>query len=374
MVNGAAIMVSPLSPLQLQGQQIDITGALIDGRDAYQRSQLNQQAMQQNEQQIAYADYDQAVQRLSVINRLATKVKQLPQDQRASFVSSINQDMLRSVGIDPAQVSSVQLDDQSLDALIAQTASAIPEDRQSQYRKESVSTNQGLMVFDPSTGSYVPATGSDGQPLSAAQYDPSLQEQISSARQTGRNVSDLELKPEITRSVAEAEASVRAETEPRLQAEITRAREEAAAAVEKQISQQGQLGKLADAESVYNRMRDSDLDIIYGQGEKWYPEFLRSQKGIDLLADRDQLIGMLQLGSRGELKGQGPITDSEQKILSNAVTVLGSPNISPARAREALDEAMTILRRNAGQPAAQTTAPVSGETAAQRLARLRGGN
>lgn len=340
-------MVSAISPLSGQAQQVDITGALLGGRDAYQQSQLNQQSMQSNQQQIDRASYEIGVERLKVINRLANKVRQLPQSQRQGFVSSINQNMLQSVGIDPAQVTGVPLDDQSLDALIAQTGAALPEG--SQYRKESVSTNQGLMVFDPSTGTYVAATGADGKPLSAAQYDPSLQGEISSARQTGRNVSDLELKPVIAGSVAQAEADVKSKTEPKLQAEITRAREESAAAVEKQIAQQGQLGKLEDAEQVYNRLRDSDLDIIYGQGEKWYPEFLRSQRGIDLIADRDQLIGMLQLGARGELKGQGPITDSEQKILSSAVTVLGNPNIGAERARSAVDDAMKILRRNAGK-------------------------
>jgi len=200
-------MVSALSPLSGQSQQVDLAGALAGGQQAYQRKQLNDQAMQQNQQQISRADYEQGVERLKVINRLALKVKELPNDQRYGFVNSLNQDMLKSVGIDPAQINSVQLDDQSLDALIAQTGAAIPEG--SQYRKESVSTNQGLMVFDPQTGTYVAATGSDGKPLSAAQYDPSLQGQIATAKQTGQNVSDLAYKPAIAGAETQAEIDAR---------------------------------------------------------------------------------------------------------------------------------------------------------------------
>jgi len=121
-------MVSALSPLSGQSQQVDLAGALAGGQQAYQTKQLNDQAMQQNQQQISRADYEQGVERLKVINRLALKVKELPNDQRYGFVNSLNQDMLKSVGIDPAQINSVQLDDQSLDALIAQTGGAIPKD------------------------------------------------------------------------------------------------------------------------------------------------------------------------------------------------------------------------------------------------------
>lgn len=177
------------------------------------------------------------------------------------------------------------------------------------------------------------------------------------------------------------------QTEPQIQAAIASAKEMATLEAQKKIAQTGQLGKLDDATNIYNRLRESDLEIIYGRGEQWYPDFLRSQRGIDLIADRDQLIGMLQLGARGELKGQGPITEGEQKILSNSVTTLGNPNISPQKAKQALDDAMRILSRNAGgqfQPPLQQggsgqgamTSGINqgGETAAQRLARLRGGN
>ena len=201
-------MVSALSPQNFgKPDQVDLVGSYLGGQRMAQGNKLQQQAIKQNEQQLSQADYEQATQRLSVINRLAKKVKELPQGDRYSFVQSINPEMLQSVGIDPKQISSVQLDDNSLEALIAQTGAALPQS--SQYRKESVSTNQGLMVFDPSTGSYVTAKSADGNPLSAAQYDPSLQGQITKEKQNAQNQSDYAYKPEITRAETEAEIDAR---------------------------------------------------------------------------------------------------------------------------------------------------------------------
>ena len=137
------------------------------------------------------------------------------------------------------------------------------------------------------------------------------------------------------------------------QAEIAEAKTEATettkARVQKAVTQRGAANKLGDARTLYDRLRGANLDLIYGRGESLYPDILRSQQGIDLLADRDQLVSMLKLGARGELKGQGPITEGEQGILSQAVTTLGNPNISPEKAREDLDAAMGILFRNAGE-------------------------
>lgn len=335
-------MVSPLSPLSIgPAQQSDVTGSILGGQRAYQQSQLNNQAMQQNQQQISREQYESGLQKLSLINRLATQARKLPPDQRPQFVGSINSNVFQSVGIDPAQVASVPLDDAALDNLIAQTGAAIPENMTRNRVQSSQILEDGTTIQLLAGGS-TRVTDPSGREVTGEERRRAIQ---------GANQYGVDIQARRAGSRTDATLDARIEKEPQLQADITRAREEVKAQVEKQISQQGQLGKLADAENVYNRMRDSDLDIIYGQGEKWYPEFLRSQKGIDLIADRDQLIGMLQLGARGELKGQGPITDSEQKILSNAVSVLGSANISPARAREALDDAMVILRRNAGQGA-----------------------
>lgn len=136
---------------------------------------------------------------------------------------------------------------------------------------------------------------------------------------------------------------------PQYKAAVSQAVEQAKVAVQKKVQQASQNYKLVSASRIYNNLKQADLDKIYGYGERWYPEFLRSQTGIDLLAQRDQLVSMLQLASAGELKGQGTVTDSERTMLANAATQLNNPTISPEMAKVYLDEAMQVLYRNAGK-------------------------
>jgi len=130
---------------------------------------------------------------------------------------------------------------------------------------------------------------------------------------------------------------------------VTSAREQAKIDVQKTVSSMGAMDKLEDADRLYNELSQADLARIYGFGEGVYPDWLRTEEGVTLQAKRDQLIGMLQLAGRGELKGQGPITEGEQAIVAKAATILSNPNISPAAAKKGLDDAMRILYRNAGK-------------------------
>lgn len=152
-----------------------------------------------------------------------------------------------------------------------------------------------------------------------------------------------------------AKLDVQGEKLPKIDADRERARLKVQAEVEKQIAQQGQLGRFQDAQALYTDLMPggkedlSRLNRIYGRGESLYPKIARSQEGINSLAQRDQLVSMLQLGARGELKGQGPITESEQGILSKAITILAEPDISPKLASQYINQAMDILGRNAGK-------------------------
>ena len=249
-------MVSALSPQNFgKPDQVDLVGSYLGGQRMAQGNKIQQQNIKQNEQQISQADYEQGVQRLTVVNRLAKKVKELGPNERYSFVQSINPEMLQSVGIDPKQISGVQLDDNSLDALIAQTGAALPQT--SQYRKESVSTNQGLMVFDPSTGSYVPAKGADGKELSAAQYDPSLQGQIAGAKAGAANQSDLAYDPEIKRREEQAAADVKLATQPAITTAVDTAANEADAAAKTKAKAQKDASALAVYEAGMKNLADS---------------------------------------------------------------------------------------------------------------------
>lgn len=140
-------MVSPQGSILagIRSPQLDLAGALAGGMEFAQQRQMRNQQMQMNEQNmdirqrdmalreqqaqqnISQADYAMATQRLGVINRLAQRVREIPESERAAFVQTLNPHMLESVGINPADVTGVQLDDRSLDGLIAQTGSVLSD-------------------------------------------------------------------------------------------------------------------------------------------------------------------------------------------------------------------------------------------------------
>lgn len=172
---------------------------------------------------------------------------------------------------------------------------------------------------------------------------------IQGAKEKAKLEQQARFKPGIAEETARREAAVKAETAPLIEAETVRARETVQAEIEKRIKQEGQLGKIEDADRIYKVLSGADLGAIYGKGESLYPSLMRSQTGIDLMAQRDQLVGMLELAAAGEMKGQGQITESERKILKDSATALNNPDISPELARIYLDQAMKVLYRNAGK-------------------------
>lgn len=215
-------MVSAISPLSGQAQQVDLAGSLLGGRQAFQESQMNQQSLQAGQQQIERADYERGVERLKVINRLANKVRQLPLDQRQGFVGSINQNMLQSVGIDPAQVTGVPLDDQSLDALIAQTGAAIPETAATAGQREFESLTSGLskeererarrieLGLDPrAVGSAAITTATTGLTGDVAESQAVIEGAKAGGREAAKLEEQLNKLPQVKAAVASAEQQVK---------------------------------------------------------------------------------------------------------------------------------------------------------------------
>ena len=96
--------------------------------------------------------------------------------------------------------------------------------------------------------------------------------------------------------------------------------------------------KEADAAQIQiDSLLDGDrFSKAFGKVVTTTPELLRSQDSIDAIADVNQIKGLITLESRQKLKGQGTITDSEQKILAQSATVLDNPLISDERARKEL--------------------------------------
>lgn len=255
-------MVSSLSPQQFrQGEQVDLVGSYLGGQRAAQGNKLQQQAIQQNEQELSAADYEMATQRLSVINRLAKKVKDLDPSDRYAFVQSINPEMLQSVGIDPKQVSSVQLDDTSLDALIAQTGAAMPEDyRQTRVQStqrykngtvQQILSNGAVRVIDPS-GREV--TGLEAQQVidEANQYETKGAIDKAGGAENAKNESKLNYEPIITRENEKAKADVELSTKPAITTAVNTAANEAdATAKNKAVAQKNAL-----ALELYRKGRD----------------------------------------------------------------------------------------------------------------------
>jgi len=153
--------------------------------------------------------------------------------------------------------------------------------------------------------------------------------------------------PGLTGNQPQIQAQLSAQ-ESKKQGGIAREKAKVEAEVDKIVKQQGQLNKVEDAMGIYESLNTSDLYKIYGKGESMYPDLLRSQEGINMLAQRDQLVGMLELAAAGELKGQGSVSDSERKTLKDAATLLRNPDISPELAKEHLEKAINTIRRNAG--------------------------
>jgi len=100
-----------------------------------------------------------------------------------------------------------------------------------------------------------------------------------------------------------------------------------------------------DSLDLVDTLMSSDLNKIYGRGESVYPELLRSQKGIDMLSQRDRLIATIKMAARGQLKGQGAVSDSDAKMLGDSVTLLGNPNISDAAAKAELARVREAIAR-----------------------------
>lgn len=220
---------------------------------------------------------------------------------------------------------------------------------------------QRVAIYADGTTEVLGQAGTPGRIVDGALVDPV----------TGR-AREIGGEGELTQQEIDARRRQRQEEDLDFETRLAGARKQATIEAEKIVGQQGQLNKLEDFDKAYSQLKSADLDVIYGKGEAWVPEYLRSQKGIDLIARRNQVVGMLKLGARGELKGQGPITEGEQAILGQAITVLENPNISPDLASQALDEARAVLYRSAG--AEVPAAPTGGLTPEQRqrLEALRG--
>jgi hypothetical protein len=333
-------MVSPLSPFQTQAQPDNTLQNLLAGRQAFQQSQLAGQAVQQNEmdmqrapvvnaqrdamaqQQISRGDYDQAVQRLSVINRLAKKARELPADQRGGFVQSLNIDMLKSVGVDPSQIASVQLDDQSLDALIAQTGSAIPDDGNQSRVQSSQILENGTTIQLMANGS-TRVTDPSGNELTGEARRKAIQE----ANQYGV---DIQSQRAGGRTSATLGARVEGGGEAQFVENVGAGRGKNVAAAEGRaaVSQEAAASSLPDIDRKADQAVSLIDELLAHPGRNiatgstaWVPP-VPGTKQADFINRFEQVKGQAFLQAFESLKGAGQITEVEGKAATQALNRL----------------------------------------------------
>ena len=108
----------------------------------------------------------------------------------------------------------------------------------------------------------------------------------------------------------------------------------------------------------------------YGRGNVITPDVLKPQEWIDAEAKRNQLVSMMQLENVAKLKGTGPITEPEQKVLRQAMTVLENPLISPELVEKELKRVRIMFAKWDREAKAMQGKEPQGETYEQRKARI----
>lgn len=195
------------------------------------------------------------------------------------------------------------------------------------------------MVKDGVVQWYSPTVGADGTPI----MNPyQVGGEARSIKETPQQESERKVREAINKKAGQSEVDL--DYQPR----ITEENERAKLRVVEESKQTGFGRTLDEVRPLYDTLKTKDLSLIYGRGEAMYPEIMRSQEGIDLLSQRNQYVALLQLAAAGKLKGQGTITDSERKTLTESATILSNLNISAGLARKALDDSIAILEKQSG--------------------------
>ena len=97
---------------------------------------------------------------------------------------------------------------------------------------------------------------------------------------------------------------------------------------------------------------------------------MKPQEWIDAEAKRNQLVSMMQLENVAKLKGTGPITEPEQKVLRQAMTVLENELISPELVERELKRVRIMFAKWDREAKAMQGKEPQGETYEQRKARI----
>lgn len=113
--------------------------------------------------------------------------------------------------------------------------------------------------------------------------------------------------------------------------------------------------------TINNLITGDRFEYGFGKVVANTPDTLKSQDSLDVIAELDQIRGLVSLESRNKLKGQGTISDSESKTLEQSATVLSNPLISSGLAKKELKKIKKVFERSAKRN------KLSNETREQRI-------
>lgn len=253
--------------------------------------------------------------------------------EKALGVLSQRKDILKQIGGDPSDTQEITdyVVKGDLKGAVDLLDSVEQAGVMSGYLQDITPKNQ-----KPKLGTYKPSDYTiDSWAEFAKNGDPSALERYQSgakARQAEIKDKVLELKEEkfkLDKQKAEMEENIKALASANKKKDSDRARY-----LETKDSQNA-IGNI-------NTLLDEDLDLIYGGFEWAQPDILRSQKGKNMLARKNQVVSSLKLLAAGKLKGQGSITENERTMLAQAATTLENQDIDPKLAEEELKRILPI--------------------------------
>lgn len=315
----------------------------------------NRQSIDKNNQLMNQSgtefNQSQSTKRAQIVFGTIEALEAIPENQRRQALIQAKP-YLDQFNAAPPDIEGMPLDDASLNKYKAsvQGARDLLTDPQ-RTPAAFLATHQKAiaMGYEPGTPEYQQVFRVD-QGLAPSMGNYSAQERIAGSGMTGQvAASQGVIKGAESGAAATAKLQAEGALKPEIEADITEMKARAEQKVDTEFKQKAGGYKLEDAQSIYDNLSNSELGLIYGREEQFVPDSVRGQEGIDLMAQRDQLVGMIELGAASELKGQGSITENERAILRDAVTILKNKRISPSLAKIQLDRAMRVLMRNAGK-------------------------
>lgn len=274
-------------------------------------------------------------------------------------------------------------------------ASSLPSKGVAQFGgQQTFKDEKGNLFFgttkrDPSSGGVqsvlVPVSGGDAQPVGRVSL-------VSGLGQTAaeKQASIIETKAAEQKIVGDIETAQKVEQAKRLETESVTASQkkelDKLRIDETKIKNENEKKQLIDAKNarriealaavdqVNGLLKDDRFSAGFGKLAAATPDIVKSQDTLDVIAEKEQIIGLLSLESRQKLKGQGTISDSETETLEKSATVLANPLISDDLARKELIKVRNLFERAAARnQLKKETREAQAEQAAQEQAQQQAG-